>query len=87
MKDNDCPHPPKDILINEVSGVTGANLYVELTGPPWAPLQGLVIVLYELSTTRHVVPLEGSLGNDGFFLMRNDSAAGEFIHWRRDRDE
>lgn len=53
---------------------------MELTGPPWTSLQGLVVVLYELSTARHVVQLEGSLGNDGLFLIGKDSEAGECIH-------
>lgn len=78
-KDNDCPRPPKELVINEVGGVLGANIFVELTGPRWSPLQGLVIVLHELSTARHVVPLEGSLTNDGFFLIGNGSKASEYI--------
>lgn len=77
MKDNDCPRPPKELVINEVGGVFRDSIYVELIGPPLAPLHGLVIVLYELSTARHVIPLEGSLGSDGFFLLGNKSRAGE----------
>ncbi|XP_047667740.1 uncharacterized protein si:ch211-183d21.1 isoform X1 [Tachysurus fulvidraco] len=78
MKENDCPRPPKDLVINEVGGVSGPNVFVELTGPSSAPLHGTVLVLYELdSTTRHVVPLEGELGNDGFFLLANSSSADQ----------
>ncbi|KAB5586624.1 hypothetical protein PHYPO_G00003820 [Pangasianodon hypophthalmus] len=77
MKDNDCPRPPKEIVINEVGGILRANVYVELIGPPLASLHGLVIVLYELSTARHVVPLEGSLGNDGYYVMGNKSVADQ----------
>lgn len=80
MKDNDCPRPPKELVINEVGGILGADVYVELIGPPLTPLHEMVLVLYELSTARHVVPLEGSLGNDGFFLMGNESRAGECVH-------
>lgn len=82
MKENDCPRPPKELVINEVGGVFGTSPYVELIGPPLTPLHGMVIVLYELnSTARHVVPLEGDLGNDGFFLMTNEFKAGE-CGWR-----
>ncbi|TSL82526.1 hypothetical protein Baya_6625 [Bagarius yarrelli] len=76
MKDNDCPIPPKELVINEVG--VGPNIYVELIGPPLAPLHGMAIVLYELnSTARHVVPLKGGLGNDGLFLMANNSRADQ----------
>lgn len=76
MKENDCPRPAKELVINEVG--LGTNVFLELTGPPLAPLHGMVIVLNELNaTTRHVIPLKGGLGNDGFFLMSNDSRAGE----------
>ncbi|XP_058254005.1 uncharacterized protein si:ch211-183d21.1 [Hemibagrus wyckioides] len=78
MKENDCPRPPKELVINEVGGVLGTDVFVELIGPPLAPLHGMVIVLNELNaTTRHVIPLKGGLGNDGFFLMSNDSRADQ----------
>lgn len=80
MKDNDCPRPPKDLKINEVGGVLRGTFFVELIGPPLTYLDGLVVVLYsveEVSTIRHVVPLEGMLKSNGFFLMSNDSRAGE----------
>ncbi|XP_046702959.1 uncharacterized protein si:ch211-183d21.1 isoform X2 [Silurus meridionalis] len=79
MKDNDCPRPPAELVINEVGGVSGVDVYVELIGPPGLSLQGLVIVLYELSTARHVIPLKGSLGSDGLFLIGNESRADQSL--------
>ncbi|KAL7874853.1 hypothetical protein SRHO_G00058230 [Serrasalmus rhombeus] len=79
MKTNDCPHPPEQLVINEVGGVSGAGrgLFVELLGPPLTPLHGLVLVLYGSSGERHVVPLKDSLGEHGYYLLKNDSVANQ----------
>lgn len=83
MKENDCPHPAEGLVINEVGGISGAgqSLFVELLGPPSASLHGLFVVLFESGGASHAVPLKGYFGEDGFFLLRNESAAGECVRY------
>ncbi|XP_028825414.1 uncharacterized protein LOC114784298 [Denticeps clupeoides] len=79
MEKNVCPQPPtlppppEGVVINEVSGLIGANnsqkrMFVELTGPPLSSLHGLVLALY-LGGAREAVPLRGQLGDDGLYLV------------------
>ncbi|KAF4095594.1 hypothetical protein G5714_023197 [Onychostoma macrolepis] len=86
-KQNNCPPkptiplPPEGLVINEW-GKTSLNqsqesLFVELTGPPSTPLNGLVLVFFGEDTTEWSVPLTGSTGSDGLYLVANDSQADQ----------
>ncbi|KAG9276199.1 hypothetical protein AMEX_G8490 [Astyanax mexicanus] len=82
-KKNDCPHPhpPEGLLINEVGGVSGAgsSLFVELIGPPSHDLQGLNLVLLGKEGARHDVLLSGSIRENGFYLLKNESGADHLL--------
>ncbi|KAI4898052.1 hypothetical protein NFI96_002824 [Prochilodus magdalenae] len=77
MKENDCPHPPKELVINELGRISGASgsVFVELMGPRLTPLNGLVLVLFGRGGERHVVPLKDKIREDGFYLLKNESGA------------
>lgn len=86
-KQNNCPPkpnippPPEGLVINEWGTTSVVNqsqesLFVELTGPPSTPLNGLVLVFFGEDATEWSVPLTGSTGSDGLYLVTNDSHAG-----------
>ncbi|XP_062847666.1 uncharacterized protein si:ch211-183d21.1 [Trichomycterus rosablanca] len=82
LKDNDCPHPPEELVINEVvSGVMHlpANFFVELSGPAATELHTLVIVLFEVGGVRHSIPLKGRIGDSGFYVLGNVSTADQSL--------
>ncbi|XP_043081537.1 uncharacterized protein si:ch211-183d21.1 [Puntigrus tetrazona] len=87
-KQNNCPPkptirpPPEGVVISEW-GQTSPNkqshesLFLELTGPPSTPLNGLVLVFFGEDATEWIVPLTGSTGSDGFYLVANESHADQ----------
>uniref|UniRef100_A0A673FYA6 Si:ch211-183d21.1 n=1 Tax=Sinocyclocheilus rhinocerous TaxID=307959 RepID=A0A673FYA6_9TELE len=87
-KQNNCPpkptipSPPEGLVINEWGKTSGVNqsqesLFVELTGPPSTPLNGLVLVFFGEDATELNVPIAGSTGSDGLYLVANDSRADQ----------
>ncbi|XP_016417966.1 uncharacterized protein LOC107747864 isoform X1 [Sinocyclocheilus rhinocerous] len=87
-KQNNCPPkptippPPEGLVINEWSKTSLVNqsqesLFVELIGPPSTPLNGLVLVFFGEDATEWSVPLTGSTGSDGLYLVANDSRADQ----------
>lgn len=89
-KQNNCPpkptipSPPEGLVINECGRMSGVNqsqksLFMELTGPPSTPLNGLVLVFFGEDATELSVPIAGSTGKDGLFLVANDSRAGACV--------
>ncbi|KTG39034.1 hypothetical protein cypCar_00044878, partial [Cyprinus carpio] len=87
-KQNNCPpkptipSPPEGLVINECGRMSGVNqsqksLFMELTGPPSTPLNGLVLVFFGEDATELSVPITGSTGKDGLFLVANDSRADQ----------
>lgn len=89
-KQNNCPPkptippPPEGLVINEWGKTSVVNqsqesLFVELTGPPSTPLNGLVLVFLGEDATEWSVPLTGSTGSDGLYLVANDSLAGACV--------
>ncbi|XP_016327674.1 uncharacterized protein LOC107677312 isoform X2 [Sinocyclocheilus anshuiensis] len=76
------PSPPEGLVINEWGKTSGVNqsqesLFVELTGPPSTPLNGLVLVFFGEDATELNVPIAGSTGSDGLYLVANDSRADQ----------
>ncbi|XP_066539861.1 uncharacterized protein si:ch211-183d21.1 [Hoplias malabaricus] len=80
QKENDCPHPPEGIVINEVGGVSGArgSLFVELTGPPLTSLNGLEIAFFG-SDSASQVSLKGDIRQNRFYLLKNGSGADQSL--------
>ncbi|XP_063076884.1 uncharacterized protein si:ch211-183d21.1 [Engraulis encrasicolus] len=85
MEKNVCPRPPppKELAINEVGGALGPNytqesMFVELIGPPHASLVGLVVMVFE-GGTREAIPLTGSFGDDGLFLLNHTSGTDAVV--------
>ncbi|XP_073687207.1 uncharacterized protein [Garra rufa] len=89
-KQNNCPPkptippPPKGLVINEWGRTSAVNqsqesLFVELTGPPSTSLNGLVMVFFGEDATELHVPLTGSTGSDGLYLVANDSLADQSL--------
>lgn len=84
LKDNDCPDPPEELVINEVGPVSSgvmhlpANFYVELSGPSSTELHSLIVVLFEVGGVRHIIPLKGRIADNGLYVLGNVSTAGEF---------
>ncbi|XP_059391313.1 uncharacterized protein si:ch211-183d21.1 [Carassius carassius] len=87
-KKNNCPpkptlpSPPEGLIINEWGEMSGVNqsqksIFMELTGPPSTPLNGLVLVFFGEDATELSVPITGRTGSDGFFLISNDSRADQ----------
>lgn len=85
-KQNNCPTkptippPPEGLLINEFNVLNCTViqcLFVELIGPPLTPLNGLVLVFFGEDTKALSVPLTGSTGTDGFYLIGNVSNADQ----------
>uniref|UniRef100_A0A672N4U0 Uncharacterized LOC107556683 n=1 Tax=Sinocyclocheilus grahami TaxID=75366 RepID=A0A672N4U0_SINGR len=85
-KQNNCPPKPtipsQGLIINEWGKTSGVNqsqesLFVELTGPPSTPLNGLVLVFFGEDATELNVPIAGSTGSDGLYLVANDSRADQ----------
>lgn len=84
-KQNNCPTkptippPPEGLLFNEFNLLNCTNiqcLFVELKGPPLTPLNGLVLVFFGEDFKEFNVPLTGSTGTNGFYLIGNVSNAG-----------
>ncbi|KAG1955644.1 hypothetical protein F2P79_008636 [Pimephales promelas] len=85
-KQNNCPTkptippPPEGLLINEFNGpncTVGQCIFVELIGPPLTPLNGLVLVFFGEDAQAVSVPLRGSTGTDGLYLIGNVSNADQ----------
>ncbi|XP_052399098.1 uncharacterized protein si:ch211-183d21.1 [Carassius gibelio] len=87
-KKNNCPpkptlpSPPEGLIINEWGEMSGVNqsqksIFMELTGPPLTQLNGLVLVFFGENATELSVPITGSTGSDGFYLIANDSRADQ----------
>ncbi|RXN21811.1 hypothetical protein ROHU_006888 [Labeo rohita] len=87
-KQNNCPPkptippPPDSLVINEWGEISRVNhsqgtLFLELSGPPSTPLNGLVVVFFGEDNMELSVPLTGSTGSDGFYLVTNDSRADQ----------
>ncbi|KAK2870387.1 hypothetical protein Q8A67_024779 [Cirrhinus molitorella] len=87
-KQNNCPpkptipSPPEGLVINELGqpftvNQSLENVFVELTGPPSTPLNGLVLVFFGEDATYLNVPLTGSTGSDGLYLVANNSRADQ----------
>lgn len=56
---------------------------MELRGRPMTDLRGLVLTMFdpEHSGSRIAIPLTGSIGQDGFYVVGNVTGAGfTFIH-------
>ncbi|KAL2078254.1 hypothetical protein ACEWY4_025939 [Coilia grayii] len=85
MAKNVCPRPPspEGLAINEVGGALGPNytqesMFVELIGPPRTSLVGLVVMVFE-GGTREAIPLKGSIGDDGLFLLNHTSGTDAVV--------
>ncbi|XP_065114843.1 uncharacterized protein [Paramisgurnus dabryanus] len=86
-KPNDCPSkptlapPPKGVVFNEIGDKQSEqSMFVELSGPPLTSLRGLVLVfLDEGGQEKKSVPLTGSIGADGFYLVSNVSGADQSL--------
>lgn len=84
-KPNDCPlRAPGGLIISEWSGISGKNRsqdcrFVELSGPPSTPLNGLILVFFGEDAQVWSVPISSSTGADGMYLISNDSRADQAL--------
>lgn len=82
-KPNACPpQAPGALIISEWSGFSRNNrsqdcFFVELSGPPSTPLNRLILVFFGEDDQVWSVPIRGSTGADGMYLISNDSRADQ----------
>jgi len=88
LKENLCPRPPpppEGVVVNEVLAARWTNRsqqqgsFVELVGPPFTPLKGLVLLALgeeDRGTALLALPLTGSTDSNGFYLVGNVTGAG-----------
>lgn len=87
LRENSCPRPPpapEGVVISEVASGHWTNhkqqrAFVELRGRPMTDLRGLVLTMFdpERSGSRIAIPLTGSIGQDGFYVVGNVTGADQ----------
>ncbi|XP_036401243.1 uncharacterized protein LOC118789051 [Megalops cyprinoides] len=92
LRKNDCPKPPtlvpppEGVVINEVGSAHWSNdsrqeSFVELLGPPLTGLHSLVLVVFEQGHNKATLalPLTGTTGEDGYYLIGNVTGADQAL--------